>query len=245
MDATNDLRSVAELVRWASGELQQESTPTNAELLWRHGVLAILQGAVALDWVDRELNVAKTRFPAEPRWLLIRAWHTELTGVRAPVQAPLEGTIELPPSVIRAYEDAIRAPDTHAEAATRLAYLRCAAGRPDLAIDLATQGATLTTESDIRSLAHLIHGWALTRLSRPAEALAEFRAAHESLPASQSAALWFARSLFLIGQRAEAELLIDETMRTGLGEFDPFKLYSRGDLRLWPALILELRRAIQ
>jgi hypothetical protein len=245
MDATNDLRSVGDLIRWASGELRQETAGTSGERLWRHGVLAILQGAVALDWVDRELNVAKSRFPAEPRWLLIRAWHTELTGVRAAFPTPLEGAIQLPPSVIRAYEDAMRAPETRAEAATRLAFLRCASGRADLAIDLATQGATLTTEPDIRSLAHLIHGWALTRLSRPAEALAEFRAAHESLPASQSAALWFARSLFLAGQRAEAESLVDETTRTGLEELDPFKLYPRGDFRLWPALIAELRRAIQ
>jgi len=243
-------RPAWEMLRWASGELRQESKPTDAERVWRHGAIAILQGfgASGIDVVESELNVATSRFPAEPRWLLIRAWRAEMDGTFNPKTirpAPLDGTIEVPPGVIRAYEQAMRAPETRAEAATRLAYLRCASGRVDLAIDLATQGATLTTEPDIRSLAHLIHGWALTRGDRPAEALAEFRAAHESLPASQSAALWLARSLFLNGERAEAEALVDETMRTGLGELDPFRLYPRGDFRLWPMLIAQLRRAIR
>jgi hypothetical protein len=237
--------AAVEMLRWASGELQQESKPTEAERLWRRGAIAILQGAVALQSVDSELNIAKSRFPTEPRWLLIRAWHTELSSRKVLRPSPLDGVIELPVSVIRAYEDALRAPETRAEAATRLAYLRCASGRVDLAIDLATQGATLTTEPDIRSLAHLIHGWALTRGGRPADALVQFRAAHESMPASQSAALWFAQSLFLVGQRTDAESLVDETMRTGLGELDPLRMYPRGDFRLWPALIAELRRAIR
>lgn len=237
--------AAAALLRWASAELRQESKPTEAERLWRRGALAILQGLGALQYVDAELNVARNRFPTEPRWLLIRAWHTEMTGLsRLSFPAPLEGALELPPSVIRAYEDAMRAPETRAEAATRLAYLRCASGRADLAIELAAQAAEFTTEPEMRSLAHLVYGWALTRAGRPAEALGEFRAAHESLPPSQSAALWLARSLFLNGQRSEAELLVDETMRNGLGERDPFRLYRRGDFRLWPVLIAELRRMV-
>jgi tetratricopeptide (TPR) repeat protein len=240
-----EFASADSLLRWASGELRQEPKPSEGERLWRRGVIAVLQGAGALNWVDRELNVAKSRFPSEPRWLLVQAWRADLGGIRMERTAPLEGVIELPPSVVHAYEDAMRAPETRAEAATRLAYLRCAAGQVDSAIELSTQGATLTTEPDIRALAHLIHGWALTRGGRPAEALAEFRLAHESLPASQSAALWLARSLFLEGQRADAEALADETTRTGLEELDPFKVYLRGDFRLWPGIIAALREAIR
>ncbi len=109
----------------------------------------------------------------------------------------------------------------------------------------ATQAATLTKEPDIRLLAHLFRGWALTRSGRAAEAIDAYRTASATMPTSQSAAMWLARSLFLDGQRVEAEAVVDTSLRTGQGVSDPWRLYPRGDIRLWPTLVAQLREAIR
>ena len=232
----------------ASAKLSEEPTPWAGERLWRHAYLAVLQGGIEMDEVDAELNRARARFPLEPRWVIIRAWHTEIraddrpTGFRPP---PLEGSAAVSASVVRAYESALRLPPVQAEAHTRLAYWHLAAGRTTLALEHADQGLQLTTETDIRLLGYLFRGWALTRSGRDAEALAAYRRAHEVMPTSQSAAIWLARSLFLNGLRTEAELAIDDTLRTGAGLHDPWRLFPRGDIRLWPGLIAQLREALR
>jgi hypothetical protein len=245
---TGEGRAAGSLLQWASAELYREKKPTEGERLWRKSQIAILQGVGALTMVETELNVAKMRFPDEPRWIMTRAWCAELDSTAYPIPyrpAPLDGIVEAPRSVISAYEDALRVPSLRAEAHAHLAYLRLAAGRIDDAIQHAVDAAALTDEPGIRSLAHLIHGWALARAGRDRDALAEFRAAHDSLPNAQSASLWLAHGLFLDGRRADAEALADDALRTGAGEMDPWRLYLRGDFRIWPSLIEQLREAIR
>jgi hypothetical protein len=94
-------------------------------------------------------------------------------------------------------------------------------------------------------LGHLFHGWALERAGRGGDALSALRAAHQTMPAAQSAATWYARALFMTGARAEAEAIIERALATGLGELDPWRVFQRGDFRLWPALIKQLREAIR
>ena len=243
----NEDPNALSLLVWASAEMRT-GQPSAGERLWRQALIAVLQGSVELRAVDRELNLARARFPDEPRWLILRAWHTEIINRTPPTPfrpAPLEGSAQIQSAVIKAYEDALRVPVLQAEAHTRLAFIRLSQGRTAEAIEHATEGAKLTTEPDIRLLAHLFRGWALTRSGRAAEAIEAYRTACAAMPTSQSAAMWLARSLFLDGQRVEAEAVVDATLRTGQGISDPWRLYPRGDIRLWPALIAQLREAIR
>jgi len=237
-------REFDQLLRWATDEWRSEAKPSPQELLWHKAALALMEGVMAFARVSEELNSARQRFPAEPRWALVKAWLAEV-GAGTSWVPPLEGVAEIPSSVIRTYEAALPIESVRAEAHVRLAYLLTRKNDTAAAMDHAAQAAQQTTEAEIRSLAHLIRGWALTRTGRSADALAAFHEAHDALPAAQSATLWLSHALFVSGGRHEAEVLVQDTLRTGLGEFDPWRLYPRGDFRLWPRLIVQLREAMR
>ncbi|HEX5070533.1 MAG TPA: hypothetical protein VFV78_09995 [Vicinamibacterales bacterium] len=232
------------LLRWAADEWRNEARPSPEELLWHNATLALLQGVGDTTSVTAALNAARNRFPNEPRWALVRGWIAEFASGARPVP-PLQHIAEIAPGVIQAYVDASVLPDVSAEAHLHLAYLFTSRNDPAAAVDHATEAARRTTEAEIRSLAHLFRGWALIRAGRSTDAQSAFRDAHNALPASQSAALWLSGALFLSGERQEAARLVDGTMRSGLGELDPWRLYPRGDFRLWPRLIGQLRQALR
>lgn len=230
------------LLRWAGDEWRSDSKPSPNELLWRKAEIGLIQSVGYFKGVSDELSAARDRFPKEPRWALVKAWLAEFAGRPRP-SPPLEHIAEVAPSIIQAYVDASVLPDVSAEAHVHLAYLFTSKNENAAAVDHAEEAVKRSAEPDIQSLAHLIRGWALTRAGRSTDALAAFRDAHNILPASQSAALWFSDALFLSGDRHEATLVVDDTLRAGLGELDPWRLYPRGDFRLWPRLIVQLREA--
>jgi len=246
------------LMEWASTELRVDRTPLPAERFWRIAVVAMLAdwlgqfpvtsitaGETPLTWFEKHLGFSEQRFPKDPRWLMARAFITELRAIQSFLQRPLlEGKVLIPNDVVLLYEAAAKTPAVEAEANIRLGYIWLTGGEPDRAIDLLTRAATSTDENDLQYLAHLIRGWALTRLGRHGDAVAAFRRAHESQKDGQTAVLWLANGLFLQGQREEAVSLIDGSLKSAT-ETDPWHVYYRGPFRLWPSMIQQLREAIR
>lgn len=243
--AINEFAGGYDLLAWAS-ERMREGTPDDNERLWRHALLAVYQGGANGYSVERELNLARTRFPKEPRWLLIRGWW-EWDDWRSVlyITPPLEDAAEVPRTVIRSYEAAAAVPALAGEANTHLALVHLSAGRPDQAIKHADAAIQGTSEADLRMLANLFRGWARLRLQQLPGAIEDFRAGYRIYPASQSVGLWLARSLYMAGRQNEAESIVEDVLRNGVGSTDPWRLYPRGDIRLWPRLVAALREAIK
>ena len=131
-----------------------------------------------------------------------------------------------------------------AEALLRLAYHDLRFGRIDAALPRLEQVPAGTTDPFLRYFSHYFRAWALERSGRRELAEQPYRAAVMELPrGSGPARMRLAALLMLSGRRAEAAQLVNDILPQRTGRDETWELFKRGDARLIPELLRQLREA--
>ena len=94
----------------------------------------------------------------------------------------------------------------------------------------------IAAEPSIKYLAHFNAGRSLERLSRPDDAVREYRKALEVVPDAESAAIALASVQFMQDDRDAAVSLIDRVFNRSTRRDDPGRLAGYGSFVRWPAL---------
>ena len=206
--------------------------------------------------VDHVAHALK-RFPAEPRFQLAAA---AVVAVNADSEPPRdadwvptavldkrtsEGVRRLRAQDAIALFEPLRAvPELQPEADLRIGYLRFTLNEPQAALESYGR-ARGSSDPFIKYLALFLSGRALDRLNRPADALARYRQALTVVPHAQSATNALAASLFLAGKPEEAYALVAASLSERPRPDDPWHHFGYGDLRLIPAMLVDLQAAIR
>ena len=131
-----------------------------------------------------------------------------------------------------------------AEALLRLAYHDLRFGRIDAALPRLEQVPTRTADPFLRYFSHYFRAWAFERSGHRELAEQPYRAAIMELPrGSGPARMRLAALLMLSGRRAEAAQLVNDALPQRTGRDETWDLFKRGDARLIPELLRQLREA--
>ena len=143
--------------------------------------------------------------------------------------------------VKRRYEEAMKSPETEAEARVRSALFLDRLGEYRQAIDLLERPMAESPDKYVSFLVHLARGKVLRRLGRLDEAEAAFRSALATWPGAQSARISLMTLLATGGDPHEAAALAEATETAPDGQLDPWWTYWLGDARVYPDIIARLR----
>ena len=142
------------------------------------------------------------------------------------------------------YAKLVESEPVRAEALLRLAYHDLRFGRIDVALPRLEQVLPATTDPFLRYFSHYFRAWALERSGRRELAEQPYRAAIIELPSgSGPARMRLAALLMLSGRRAEAAPLVNDALPQRTGRDETWDLFKRGDARLIPELLRQLREA--
>jgi len=251
------------LLYWAAGVIGRTLRVQPGEREWYLAAIAMLQAMIEFRgdrnayWPDAErlLLTAMARVPDEPRYQLARAIGLEQRyeyGTRRMQRSEVLGAFEKALTLgdndvaaevqlrfIEQYLDAneetseatgpITDPDRRAAAAEMLARARAAERA-------ATDDFVVYMSRFFRARIH-------DRLDQRAAAEAGYRAAREVYPTAQSASLALATLLYMRGEKAEAQRLVDAVLASP-GAEDPWRVYHLQDYRRLPLYIDQMRAAL-
>jgi tetratricopeptide (TPR) repeat protein len=200
----------------------------------------------------RHLMHALERFPDDPQFQLSRvvAWtwgrdeepirnlRRGEDGERRPARrAPqLEAIVTLEPLTAL--------PAVAGEAWLRIGLVHFTVGDFASALRAFESAQPIAAAPAIRYLAHFNAGRALERLSRPDEAMREYRKALEIVPDAESAAVALASLQFMRDARDEAVSLLNRVFARASRIDDPGRLSGYGSFLHWPERKSDLRRAL-
>lgn len=213
--------------------LVRQATEAEAfECVWYWTAIAGLQG---LQYADTGLAVvarARQRCASEPRFLLAEAVLIEQQQSRAP------DLVQLMPL----YEKAMASPETRTEARVRAAWLNYRAGKRDQAFELlGPPPAPGLPDLQLAYFYELVRGHLLRARGDSEGAAAAFQAALQIWPNAQSARVALMAVRLGRGDRQEAERLADAVLAASDTDNDPWPMFTLGDLRLYPAILADLR----
>jgi hypothetical protein len=147
--------------------------------------------------------------------------------------------------IAEAFEVARLEPELRFDALLRLGRVRSWLGENQEALQLWAAVARDDVNPERIYLAHLFKGRALLDSKRFAEAAAEFAAALQLRPNTQSAAVPLAALNYLAGKRAEAANIVGQVLQRPTQDSDPWLGYLAPGYRDWPIRLQRLRAAIQ
>ena len=131
------------------------------------------------------------------------------------------------------------------EAEMRLGYLLWANGEIEKARQALKHAAVATKHPDIQYLALFLCGWFSMKAGWPTDAIADFQAALEVRPDSQSAALALASLEMQRGEAARADDLARVTLSSRPDDADPWRMFLYGHYPQLLSLITELRSHVK
>ena len=207
------------------------------ECAWFLTEAAALEGLFmpdsALLFIPRALQRCPTSPTASPR-ACVRVG-TAMAARRADADQELE--------IVRRYEEAMKFPETEAEARVRAARFLYGLGQLERGLGLLNGATRQSTDKEVRYLAHLVRGQLLRARGRSDDAAAAFRAALVIWPGAQSARVALMTLLVSRGNRAEAATLAEAAQTASDDQFDPWWTYWLGDYRAYPAMLGQAARA--
>jgi len=136
-------------------------------------------------------------------------------------------------------------PVVGAEAGVRLGYLHWVLGHDTAAETALTEAARRTGDPDLRYLAGFLLGWTALVRRDVDTAIPHLRAALESRPDSQSAALALASLLLQRGDAHAAHDVAQASLDNRPQDDDPWRLFLYGHYARLPALVAELRELVR
>ena len=200
----------------------------------------------------RHLMHALERFPDDPQFQLSRiiAWtwgrdaepirnlrRRDDTDRRPARRAPqMEALVALEPLT--------SSPAIAAEAWVRIGLVHFSVDDFASALRAFESAQPIATEPSIKYLAHFNAARSLERLSRPDDAVREYRQALEAVPDAESATIALASLQFMHDDRDVAVPLIDRVFSRSTRPDDPGRLAGYGSFVRWPALKSALRKAL-
>jgi VWFA-related protein len=206
------------------------------ECSWHVTEAAALEGLfkpeIALAFIPRALQ----RCPASGRLHLAYALVSEQQWVRGSATTGEDAS-----SILSRYEQAMKFPETTAEARARGARFLLGLGEVERALDMSDGITDPPADLEIRYVAQLIRGQILRASGRIDEAAAAFRAALAAWPGAQSAQVALMTLLVQQGRREEAAALAEAVQTAPADQYDPWWMYWLGDYRMYPATIDNLR----
>jgi tetratricopeptide (TPR) repeat protein len=186
------------------------------------------------------VDYALKRFPAEPRFLLARAFSLDQSRAFDD-QGAAQGSHAR--EVLARYDEAARFDDTAAEAHVRKAFFLHRIGRHREALAALDAGDADASNRDavVGYLHRLIRGRVLEALERFDEARTAYEAARQTQPRAQSPRVALMRLLVRAGDRPGAAALASAIQTAPAGDFDPWWLYWVGDYRQYGSIVGRLR----
>jgi hypothetical protein len=240
------------------GDGRQVNSPWEGTIQW------IAQNASLQEWDTDHWRHATSRFPSEFRFelakILVRpetrrmpnrpgtsaTFMTQGLGANIDFDPPWKLEPEAVKFVQRASIDLSAladAPGVGAEVRLRRGILQF--HRANLAESLRDLSASSDAPDPfVAYLANLYTGLAFDGLDRRSEAVDAYRAALQTIPNARSGVLALAADLFLLERRTEASALL-ETAFAAPAPIDPWRQFSLGDYRFWPAYLARLREALR
>lgn len=222
--------------------------PDAFERAWLLGAVTMLQGAIRPDTAQPFVDVALTRFPDEPRFLLARAvitdqrWPSSGTVAMSTRLTRTSTTSEHAAAVIGQYEAAAVFPEVRAEASIRLGWFLQRTGRSEEAIARFQNAVGVeTVDRPLGYLRELLLGQTLMSLDRIEDAVAAFQRAATLVPGAQSARVALMNALLLRGDRPAAGTMAEFLQAPGTTVIDPWWMYWQGDYRRYPQALSRAR----
>jgi VWFA-related protein len=209
------------------------------ECAWLWTEVAALEGLFMADNAMLFVPRAVERCPGNGRLHLAYAIVSEQQWLRGTVGAEAEAQI------LQRYEQAIKFPDTAAEARMRAASFLSRTGRLDEALALLQPAPARDGDAYVAYLTELVRGQALRARGRLDEAASAYRAALVTWPAAQSARIGLMTLQLSRGERQEAASLAEAAETAPADHFDPWWTYWLGDYRVYPAIVAKLREMAQ
>jgi VWFA-related protein len=205
------------------------------ECWWFVTEAAALEGLFLPESAMLFIPRALQRCPSAPRLHLAYAFVSEQQWLRGGLtpQQELE--------VVGRYEQAMKFPETAAEARVRAARFLYGLGNFDRALELLNSPDTPSTDNEVLYFADLTRGQVLRALGRSDEAASAFRAALATWPGAQSARVALMTLLVSRGAHEEAGALAEAAQTASADDFDPWWTYWLGDFRSYPAILGTLR----
>jgi tetratricopeptide (TPR) repeat protein len=270
---SESLRPVAGPIIEVGCRLLRSVSPRPEELVWHLAALALVERSYdayfLTGYVDpgmspqtvaairarhgdaaNHLGHARDRFPEEPRLQLIQVVAREIHEVGGhwgwlsrPVSPPPDAVPTIR-DVMRSYLGLADTAPLRAEALLRAGVMAFRLGDYSEAMKRFAAVDSATEEKAILYLARLLNGKSLERTGRIPEAESAYRDALRVVPTGQAAASALAALLFKSDRRAEIESLLRTATMEASTLADPWRDYSCGSCRHWPALILQLRQSI-
>ena len=225
--------------------VQPPLEPDAFEAEWTYALITLLQGLIRPAVTDPFIERALARFPADPRFVLLRAINSEqrsLPGTRLTVfEAPGAPRPAVTDAVRKHYLEAIAFPSIAAEARIRLSWMLYRSGAVNEALlQLMQAGESPLRDSELRYLHQLFLGHVLVAAGEHERGITAYRAAATILPTSQSARVGLMNTLLLRGERAEAEQLAEHVQSTTDRSQDPWWTYWQGQYRLHQSALMRL-----
>lgn len=217
--------------------------PEAYEKYWLWAAIIVLEGANQPDLTLQFVKDGLRLFPGEPRFVLAQAFAADQSRALEPLARNgvlVAGLVSHLKDAGNAYDAAMAADETAAEARIRKAWLLHRAGRRQDALALLEQAGS-PQERVLDYLRHLMRGRALDALDRTDEAAAAFRAALMLFPNAQSARVGLMTVLQRQGNGPAALELAELVQTTSPEAVDPWWQYWQGDYRLIATVITRLR----
>jgi hypothetical protein len=241
-----DRQPAHDLIDWAAATLGA-GPPTAAERLWYVGAIALSERGGAPDPLSRLVRRGLERFPGEPRFLLARAVVEDLrTWPEERDTREFSVSPAVAAALVARYEEAaaVSDPDVRDEARMRLAYFELRRGRAEPAVAMFETIEPRTTDPTLRYWLALLHGRALEEAGRTDDAIARYEEALDVVPGATSARAALVAGLAAARRTSDAARLASIALTTPAAPVDPWTMYVLPDMRFWPAVTAELRKAV-
>jgi tetratricopeptide (TPR) repeat protein len=221
--------------------------PDLFERFWLWTAILVLEGAHLPEMARPFVEHALKRFPAEPRFVLARAFVADQVrplGIlhargSTPPAAALKAHVE---EVTARYDAAMRFDETAAEARVRKAWLLHRIGQHEAALGLlATRQAVAPPDAFVEYLRQLFRGQILDALGRTDDATAAYRAALDLTPTAQSPKVALMRLFVRVGDHRNATDLANSIQTAPADAWDPWWSYWQGDYRRFGEALVRLR----
>lgn len=232
------------LIEFACKWWQLSGPPTEAERLWQHASVALLEGMTAGVALELHISHGLKRFPDDPDLLMARGVAAELRA--GPDNRTTDGLRAPDSSLLGAAESRLKTiltiPSKRPEASLRLGSIALRRGRTEEALTQLSAASIESKDPFIVHLAHLLSGRAFAKANKWREAVTSYRAAIASVP-TQTAKIALVAALSRTGEYTEAAAVAEAALNSSDRQQDPWLSYGQGDFRHWPALIARVREA--
>jgi tetratricopeptide (TPR) repeat protein len=205
------------------------------ECAWLTTEVVALEGLFMADSAMLFVPRAVERCPNEPRLHLAHAMILEQQWVRRGSPAADEA------AVLTGYEDAIKYPDSAAEASVRGAWFLYRTGKTRDALTMIDNARPPAADRYVTYLRDLVRGQVLRASGRSDDAVAAFRTALTTWQGAQSARVALMTLLLSRGDRREAAALAAAIETAPEDQLDPWWTFWLGDYRAYPAIVSKLR----